>query len=196
MHPDDEHLLVVRAVEDADRRARAALAMRQRKSWSSSSADGCLNASTSQPCGFTPDMTCLIVPSLPAASMAWKMILPHALVGESRRGIASLRWGGEVALVAGPAVLAVVSASAVLEVLDPQPAVACAGDFRRGLVAEGSVGHRSRGPGGASRPPGSSTLVDIAAWMELDDPPGPPVVARWSSLQVVGADGVAQPSGP
>ena len=25
-----------------------------------------------QPCGFTPDMTCLIVPSLPAASIAWK----------------------------------------------------------------------------------------------------------------------------
>jgi hypothetical protein len=39
---------------------------------------------------------------------------------------------------------------------------------------------------------GSSTLVDIAAWMELDDPPsGPPVVARWSSLQVADADGVA-----
>jgi hypothetical protein len=35
-------------------------------------------------------------------------------------------------------------------------------------------------------------LVDIAAWMELDEPPsGPPAVARWSSLQVVGADGVA-----
>ena len=45
---------------------------RHRKSWSSSSLEGALNEATSQPCGFTPDMTCLIVPSLPAASIAWK----------------------------------------------------------------------------------------------------------------------------
>src|SRR5437764_13999158 len=46
--------------------------VRQRKSWRSSSADGALNENTWQPCGLTPDMTCLIVPSLPAASIAWK----------------------------------------------------------------------------------------------------------------------------
>ena len=47
--------------------------VRHRKSWSSSSADGALKEYTWQPCGLTPDMTCLIVPSLPAASIAWKM---------------------------------------------------------------------------------------------------------------------------
>ena len=31
-----------------------------------------MNEATWQPCGLTPDMTCLIVLSLPAASMAWK----------------------------------------------------------------------------------------------------------------------------
>ena len=41
------------------------------KSWSSSSADGALNENTWHPVGFTPDMTCLMVPSLPAASIAW-----------------------------------------------------------------------------------------------------------------------------
>ena len=34
---------------------------------------GALKEETWQPCGFTPDITCLIVPSFPAASMAWKM---------------------------------------------------------------------------------------------------------------------------
>ena len=37
---------------------------RQRKLWSRSSAEGFLKLNTSQPWGFTPDMTCLIVPSL------------------------------------------------------------------------------------------------------------------------------------
>ena len=46
--------------------------MRHRKSWSSSSADGCLNETTWTPCGLTPDITCSIAPSLPAASIAWK----------------------------------------------------------------------------------------------------------------------------
>ena len=44
--------------------------MRQRKSWSSSSAEGCLNETTCTPCGLTPDITCLITESLPAASSA------------------------------------------------------------------------------------------------------------------------------
>src|SRR6185437_15098114 len=42
---------------------------RQRKSWSSSSWLGALNECTSQPWGLTPDITCLIVLSLPPASM-------------------------------------------------------------------------------------------------------------------------------
>ena len=46
---------------------------RHRKSWSRSSDDGDLNEKTWQPCGLMPDITCLIAPSLPAASMAWKM---------------------------------------------------------------------------------------------------------------------------
>jgi hypothetical protein len=37
----------------------------------SSSLDGCLNERTLTPCGVTPDMTCSIVESLPAASSAW-----------------------------------------------------------------------------------------------------------------------------
>src|SRR5215813_4578735 len=36
------------------------------KSWSRSSREGCLNENTWHPCGLTPDMTCLMVPSLPA----------------------------------------------------------------------------------------------------------------------------------
>ena len=47
--------------------------MRQRKSWSSSSEVGDLNEYTWQPCGLMPDITCLIAPSFPAASMAWKI---------------------------------------------------------------------------------------------------------------------------
>ena len=42
------------------------------KSWSSSSSEGALNEKTWHPWGFTPDMTCLIVLSFPAASIAWK----------------------------------------------------------------------------------------------------------------------------
>ena len=53
-------------------RSGSALEMRQRKSWSSSSADGFLNETTCTPCGFTPDMTCSIAESLPAASIAWR----------------------------------------------------------------------------------------------------------------------------
>lgn len=86
----------------------------------------------------------------------------------------------------------VVSASAVLEVLDP-PAL---GGVRWGLQA-GPVAVEAQWVAGVGvrvglADPGSSRLVDIAAWMELDSPPsGPPVVARWSSLQVVDADEVA-----
>ena len=34
---------------------------------------GALKLATWQPCGFTPENTCLIAPSFPAASIAWKM---------------------------------------------------------------------------------------------------------------------------
>ena len=44
--------------------------VRQRKSCSSSAALGCLKLNTWQPCGLTPDMTCLMAPSFPAASIA------------------------------------------------------------------------------------------------------------------------------
>ena len=44
---------------------------RHRKSWFSSSAEGCLKARTSTACGLTPLITCLIVLSLPEASSPW-----------------------------------------------------------------------------------------------------------------------------
>jgi hypothetical protein len=43
------------------------------KSWSSSSAFGALYANACVPTGLTPDITARIVPSLPAASSAWKI---------------------------------------------------------------------------------------------------------------------------
>ena len=83
MHPDDQHVLIVEVVEDTDRSA-------VRQSFQASpeivvveflrgrglegSADGDLKEKISQSCGFIPDMTCLIVPSLPAASIAWRII--------------------------------------------------------------------------------------------------------------------------
>ena len=84
----------------------------------------------------------------------------------------------------------VVYASAVLEVLDP-PA---AGGVRWGLQAGDLVAEARCAAGVAVAveltASGSSRLVDIAAWMELDSPPtGAPVVARWSKLQYRPADG-------
>jgi hypothetical protein len=48
--------------------------VRQRKSCSNSVALGCLKLKTWQPYGLTPDITCLMAPSFPAASIAWKMM--------------------------------------------------------------------------------------------------------------------------
>jgi hypothetical protein len=85
----------------------------------------------------------------------------------------------------------VVSATAVLEVLDPP----VSGGVRWGLQA-GELVAAARWVTGERVPVelvaiGSATLVDIAAWMELDSPPsGAPVVARWSELQYRSADGV------
>ena len=89
-----------------------------------------------------------------------------------------------------PREFVVVTASAVLEVLDPP----VAGGVRWGLSAGSSVAS-ARWVAGVGVPvqltsAEPSRLVDIAAWMELDAPPsGAPVVARWSSLRVVSADG-------
>ena len=73
VHPDDQHLLVVRAVEDADLAARAAGAAGSGAGSPGRvrSADGTLKLSTLTPCGLTPLITWRIVPSLPAASSAW-----------------------------------------------------------------------------------------------------------------------------
>ena len=78
MYPDHQDLFVVGAVEDPDPPPfGSALLQRHRKSWLRSSADGCLKATTWHPCGLTPDITCLMVPSLPAASMAWSTTSTH-----------------------------------------------------------------------------------------------------------------------
>ena len=58
---------------------------RQRKWWSRSSSVGALKLETQTPCGLTPDMTCLIVPSLPAASIAWKMMMTEYCLLAQRR---------------------------------------------------------------------------------------------------------------
>src|SRR5689334_22136561 len=63
----------------------SAIAARHRKSWSSSFGVGTLKLVTSTPCGFTPLMTCWIVPSFPAASMAWMMTSRDARSWAARR---------------------------------------------------------------------------------------------------------------
>ena len=47
--------------------------VRHRKSCCSSVALGCLKLNTWHPCGLMPDITCLMAPSLPAASIAWNI---------------------------------------------------------------------------------------------------------------------------
>jgi len=74
VHTHDQHLFVVRAIEDPDAAAlgQAGAAAPQKVVVELLFA-GVLEAETWQPCGLTPDITCLIAPSLPAASMAWKI---------------------------------------------------------------------------------------------------------------------------
>jgi hypothetical protein len=73
--PHNQDILILRAVEDADVALRRnSLVDADKKSRASSSAVGALNEVTSQPYGFTPDMTCRMVPSLPDASSPCKMI--------------------------------------------------------------------------------------------------------------------------
>ena len=74
MDPHDEDVLVVGAVEDADPPALGqGLDASPQVIVVELLGEGCLKLVTWQPCGFTPDMTCRIVPSFPAASIAWKI---------------------------------------------------------------------------------------------------------------------------
>ena len=74
--PDDEDVLVVRAVEDRD------LALGRRRAGGPATGSrgrarrrsGTLKTVTGQPCGLKAYMTWRIVPSLPAASMPWRTI--------------------------------------------------------------------------------------------------------------------------
>ena len=73
MHAQRDHLLVVRAVEDADPSARGQrLGDAPQEVVVELLRDGFLNQTTWTPCGLTPDITCSIALSLPAASIAWK----------------------------------------------------------------------------------------------------------------------------
>ena len=71
VHPGDQHLLVVGTVEDADLAARGQLpGVPPQVVVPEFRRDGSLKLDTLTPCGFTPLITCRIVPSLPAASRA------------------------------------------------------------------------------------------------------------------------------
>jgi hypothetical protein len=78
--PHDERLLVVAAVEDPDSTPfgqspgaapEEVVVELLLAGLLSSSLLGCLKEKTWQPAGFTPLITARIVPSLPAASIAW-----------------------------------------------------------------------------------------------------------------------------
>ena len=76
--------------------------IRQRKVWSSSSLDGLLNDTTDTPWGFTPDITCSMVESLPAASIAWNTTSTEWVSLAHRSSCASLsrlmpRWSTSLA---------------------------------------------------------------------------------------------------
>ena len=71
MHSHDQHLLVIGAVEDADASALGQIARgTPEEIVLQLRCEGGLKLNTSQPWGLTPDMTCSIAPSLPAASIA------------------------------------------------------------------------------------------------------------------------------
>ena len=70
----DEHLLKVGPVENADLTACRQLARgAPQKIVFQLLGARVFELNTWQPWGLTPDMTCSMAPSLPAASMAWKM---------------------------------------------------------------------------------------------------------------------------
>ena len=74
MDADDEDLLVVGAIEDADVAAlgQLLLASATGSRGPGPRLEGTLKLLTWTPCGLTPLMTWRIVPSLPAASIAWR----------------------------------------------------------------------------------------------------------------------------
>jgi hypothetical protein len=66
MHAHHERFLVVAAIENADAPRSGSSSCSARDSRDRGpSLVGALNDDTWQPCGFTPDITCLIVPSFP-----------------------------------------------------------------------------------------------------------------------------------
>src|SRR5579863_3862399 len=74
MDAGNQHLLVVGPIEDTDSSALWQIACGAPKEVVLQlNGLGCSKLKTWQPCGFTPDMTCLMRPSLPAASIAWKI---------------------------------------------------------------------------------------------------------------------------
>src|SRR5947207_2019993 len=74
MHPYDQQFFVIAPIKNSDvSPVRQTFHASPEVIVVRSSLEGDLNEYTWQPCGFTPDMTCLIAPSLPAASIAWKI---------------------------------------------------------------------------------------------------------------------------
>jgi len=70
MHAHDEHFLIVGTIEDANPPAFRQTAVRAPKKIMLQFFHArCLKLQTSQPFGSTPDMTCWMAPSLPAASI-------------------------------------------------------------------------------------------------------------------------------
>jgi len=70
--PDDQHLLVIRAVEDPDLAAGGQTpGVAPEEVVIQLLGRGTLKLCTETPWGFTPLITCRIVPSFPAASSAW-----------------------------------------------------------------------------------------------------------------------------
>ena len=74
MDTHDQHVLVVRAVEDADLAGSGHLLVdAPQEVVANSSGVGCLKLATGVPCGLKAVITRRIVPSLPAASMPWRI---------------------------------------------------------------------------------------------------------------------------
>ena len=72
MYAGNQNLFVIGSVEDADSPAfrKVARGAPEKKSCCSSPTLGYLKLKTWHPCGVTPDITCLMAPSFPAASVA------------------------------------------------------------------------------------------------------------------------------
>jgi hypothetical protein len=74
MHPHHQHFFVIRTIEDADLPAfRQTARGAPKKIVFQLVGAGLFELKTWQPCGLTPDMTCRMAPSLPPASIPWKI---------------------------------------------------------------------------------------------------------------------------